>query len=131
MNGETQAGARGIAPEGWHIPSLSEWDKLINHLGGSEIAAGKMKSKGTTFWNDPNVGATNSSGFDGRGSGEKNESDNYVFMGKAALYWSSNNVGFDSTKASYMCLQSKTSSTRIIRWFKIMGYSIRCIKDAE
>jgi uncharacterized protein (TIGR02145 family) len=29
---------RGLAPDGWHIPSIKEWEKLINYLGGGEIA---------------------------------------------------------------------------------------------
>lgn len=42
---------RGLAPEGWHIPSASEWETLINYLGGSNEAARKMKDP-NTWWDD-------------------------------------------------------------------------------
>lgn len=32
-------------PPGWHLPSQSEWEILIEHLGGYNVAGGKMKSK--------------------------------------------------------------------------------------
>ena len=41
---------RGIAPEGWHVPSKEEWQSLIKELGGEEIAGEKLKSK--TGWTD-------------------------------------------------------------------------------
>lgn len=63
MNGSTSPGAQGIAPEGWHIPSLDEWQILTDYLGGNKIAGGKMKEKGTEHWSPPNEGATNSSGL--------------------------------------------------------------------
>ena len=35
---------RGLAPEGWHIPSKDEWTSLINFLGGDAAAGGKNES---------------------------------------------------------------------------------------
>jgi len=55
---------RGLAPAGWHVPSLAEWDILIEDcLGGHNVAGGKMKETGTMHWMDPNIGATNESRF--------------------------------------------------------------------
>jgi len=56
---------RGLAPEGWHIPSQVEWTSIINCLGGGNPggAGGKMKEAGYDHWVFPNAGATNSSGF--------------------------------------------------------------------
>lgn len=56
---------RNIAPEGWHIPDTTEWNELIDFLGGQEIAGGKMKMDGFDFWFEPNRSATNESGFNG------------------------------------------------------------------
>jgi uncharacterized protein (TIGR02145 family) len=61
--------SRGLAPLGWHIPVLSETQLLNNFLGGSTVAGGPLKAIGTTYWQSPNVGATNSTGFNGFGGG--------------------------------------------------------------
>ncbi len=37
--------SRGLAPNGYHIPSDAEWTILTDFLGGSDIAGKKMKSK--------------------------------------------------------------------------------------
>jgi uncharacterized protein (TIGR02145 family) len=37
--------SRGLAPQGYHIPSDAEWIMLTDFLGGSDIAGKKMKSK--------------------------------------------------------------------------------------
>ena len=43
---------RGLVPKGWHIPTDEEWDKLVDYLGGDEIAGRKLKSIGTrSRWN--------------------------------------------------------------------------------
>ena len=55
--------AKEVCPEGWHLPSDAEFEKLSNFLGGPDAAGGKLKEAGTTHWNSPNTGANNSSGF--------------------------------------------------------------------
>jgi len=54
---------RGIAPQGWHVPTLEEYAQLMIFLGNGLKAGGAMKEKGTKHWKFPNTGATNSSGF--------------------------------------------------------------------
>lgn len=59
---------QGLCPAGWHIPSSSDWQTLINYLGGEDVAGGKLKTTGTLqfgsgLWEVPNLGATNESGF--------------------------------------------------------------------
>jgi uncharacterized protein (TIGR02145 family) len=53
---------RGLAPQGWHVPSDAEWRTLTTYLG-EDSAGGKMKS--ITLWGSFNTGATSSSGFSG------------------------------------------------------------------
>lgn len=56
---------RGLAPQGWHIPSDAEWTTLETTLGGSSVAGGKMKEAGFVNWTAPNTAADNSSGWAG------------------------------------------------------------------
>ena len=76
---------RGIAPEGWRVATVEDWNSIIECLGGEEIAGGKMKYvqqynfqlviDSNNQWEAPNVGssifgeATNSSGLSLKASG--------------------------------------------------------------
>ncbi|RLD36404.1 MAG: hypothetical protein DRI74_09135, partial [Bacteroidetes bacterium] len=51
----------GLAPEGWRVPTVSDWNTLIDYLGGDEIASNAMKEVGSTHWGDP-YESSNSSG---------------------------------------------------------------------
>jgi uncharacterized protein (TIGR02145 family) len=37
---------RGLAPEGWHVPTDAEWTTLVSYLGDDKTAGTKMKSTG-------------------------------------------------------------------------------------
>ncbi|MDP4200024.1 MAG: FISUMP domain-containing protein [Bacteroidota bacterium] len=63
------SGVQGICPKGWHVPSASEWQQLIDFLGDSTTAGGALKAV-SPLWASPNSRATNSSGFTALPSGE-------------------------------------------------------------
>jgi len=65
----TQIMASGFCPEGWHVPTLAEWQTLIDFLGGDATAGGHLKSIEAIHWNAPNVDADDSVNFSGRGAG--------------------------------------------------------------
>ncbi len=127
MQQQTTAGVQGACPEGWHVPSLDDWYILINHLGGTSNAGGQMKQVGTSLWWSPNTGATNSSGFSGLPGGEL-EGSLYQFLGKYALFWTSNQSS-PSSKAKYFYLAYNNNEIKEMSWYKTLAYSIRCIKD--
>lgn len=118
--------SRNIAPAGWHIPSDAEWDVLVDYLGGSSVAGGKMKETGTTHWMLPNYGATNESGFTGMpGGGTNTRGWNINVYG---FWWSS--TEFNTTQAWYRYVYK--GDTEIVRTYnntKTSGYSVRCIRD--
>ena len=57
------AAAQTACPPGWHLPSVAEWNQLINYCGGDSIAGGKLKARGTKLWQNPNTGGTDEYGF--------------------------------------------------------------------
>ncbi len=135
---------RGLAPEGWHIPSVTEWDSIINLLGGEEIAGGKMKSK--EGWSN-NYNGTDESGFGGlpggcrliegdfvevKGFTNLNGSDEAGWWWSSSLYLDANydwklqawgidigggrrNIPWDDVGVSWMSQE--------------LGQSVRCVKD--
>lgn len=57
---------------GWRVPTSADFTTLANYLGGASVAGGKMKVAGTDYWNSPNTGDDNSSGFTALGGGRRN-----------------------------------------------------------
>ena len=121
----TTEGARGICPEGWHVPAASEWIVLREFLGDSLVAGGKMKETGYTHWAPPNTGATNSSGFTGLGAG--------VWTGMAQVFADlTTATGFWSSSA-HLTLALHNNSGDLVsaylgddQWFAV---SLRCLRD--
>jgi uncharacterized protein (TIGR02145 family) len=77
---------RGLAPAGWHVPSQNEMYNLTRCLGGETVAGGKMKSvtnlnPTALYWQAPNSGATNSSGFLGLPGGLRMQPQSFVLTG--------------------------------------------------
>ena len=117
---------RGLAPAGYHIPTEAEWTTLTNFLGGASIAGGKMKS--TTNWQNPNTGATNSSGFMGLPGGYRaTPNEDFNQLGVVGKFWSS--TGFDPSLASSLNLGNNSGEIYWILDSKGLGASVRCIKD--
>lgn len=116
--------SRGLAPEGWHIPSEVEWKQLIDFLGGDLIAGFKMKS--TTGWNveelDDKTIVTNESGFSGLPGG-RNTSTVFDEIGYNGYYWSST----DGT-----CYNLNSGGGKVTRTGDVdnhIGFSVRCVRN--
>jgi uncharacterized protein (TIGR02145 family) len=116
---------RGLAPAGWHIPSDKEWQKLVDYLGGKEAADGKMKS--TSYWESPNNGATNSSGFTGLPAGYRYYNGPFDNIGYFGYFWSS--TEYTTGTAWYSGLHYNNSDAGRNNVSKENGFSVRCVRD--
>jgi uncharacterized protein (TIGR02145 family) len=127
-NGYAVADPRGLIPGGYHIPSENEFQTLISCLGGNTLAGGALKETGLAHWNSPNLGATNSSGFTGVGSGRINNFNSEAFAFKAASYFLTTDVPF-SDYVRIMGIYTSSASSSVSNINKDSGLSIRLIKD--
>jgi uncharacterized protein (TIGR02145 family) len=119
---------RGLAPEGWHVPTDEEWNTLTKTLGGDEIAGGKMKEMGTEHWGSPNTGATNSSGFTALPGGLRFDVGDFVGIGNRAFWWSITESHPSSIMYRYVHLASGYLNKD--EWLGGQaGFSVRCVKD--
>jgi uncharacterized protein (TIGR02145 family) len=84
--------SRNIANTGWHVPTVSEIQTLVSYLGGDSVAGGKLKETGTAYWESPNTGADNSSGFNARGSGGRSYSGSFFDLKYVGYFWGTNTV---------------------------------------
>jgi uncharacterized protein (TIGR02145 family) len=119
---------RGLAPQGWHIPTDDEWTTLGTFLGGNTAAGGKMKTKGTTRWTSPNTSATNQSGYAGLPGGLRGDGGAFGLVGNYGLWWSAKENG--STRAWNRYLENANGNLVSGNYFyKHSGFSVRCLRD--
>jgi len=133
--------SRQLCPTGWHVPTDAEWSTLINAYdpnaqGGvnwSNVAGGPLKSTGvsqagTGYWNAPNTGATNVSGFSALPGGFitiMGVSNNTITTG---YYWTSSEV--NATTGYGRSLYSDPGAIiQTANFGKRTGMSVRCIRD--
>jgi uncharacterized protein (TIGR02145 family) len=114
-----------LAADGWHIPLGAELTTLRTYLGGSAVAGGPMKEIGETYWTG-NIGATNSSGFNGRGAGSR-EAGNFGGINGACRFWSVSEIG---ASAYALSINALNTSANYGAFPKTAGLSIRPIKDS-
>jgi uncharacterized protein (TIGR02145 family) len=119
--------SRHIAPTGWHVPSDSEWQTLVDYLGGDSVAGGRMKETGIKHWMSANSGATNESGFCGLPGGYRSFDSHYYFMGASASIWSSNENSPYFALIRVLDYNSPAASRFSV--YKSYGFSVRCVKD--
>jgi uncharacterized protein (TIGR02145 family) len=119
--------AKAACPPGWHLPSEAEWTDLITFLGGIRSSAGgKLKETRTAHWNSPNTGATNESGFSALPGG--NLEDGYFgSIGSYGFWWSATEIS--AASAFYQYLKYYNSDVVREGFFKVYGYSVRCVRD--
>jgi uncharacterized protein (TIGR02145 family) len=128
---------RGLAPAGWHVPSDAEWNILVtcidpsadttSNYSQSATAGGAMKETGTSHWNSPNAGATNTSGFTGLPGGFRNFNGSFDFIGRFGGWWSTMQNG--TTFASSRYIDYVGSSFTRFPYPEQGGWSVRCVRN--
>jgi uncharacterized protein (TIGR02145 family) len=115
--------ARGICPEGWHIPDTTEWKMLYTAMGESSYA---MQAKGFEKWPD----ATDEFGFSAYPLCD-NVFDRSCNDGSAAYFWSATEyneffASYWNLRANNAAINSNSKSDNA----KNGGAAVRCIKDS-
>lgn len=135
------SGVKGVCPTGWHIPSDEEW-KMLEGAADSQYgypdaiwddsgwrgtdAGGNLKETGTTYWNTPNAGATNNTGFSALPGGRRTSYATFQGVAEFANFWSATE---DYNNVSRRNLGYQESDIFRNTYSKSYGASVRCIKD--
>jgi uncharacterized protein (TIGR02145 family) len=129
---------RGLAPQGWRIPTEGDWNRLAKFIDPgadttcryciqSSSAGGAMKS--TTGWNAPNTGATNSSGFAGLPGGYRYDDGAFDYVGIFGVWWSAGE--FDASFAWLRYLDYDGANVYRTNFNKAGGFSVRVVRDTS
>jgi uncharacterized protein (TIGR02145 family) len=139
-NGYAVIDPRGLSPEGYHIPTDSDFYTLMTYLspggtGAVNTAGGKLKEAGFNHWFPNNLGATNSSGWTGLPGGG-NEDGAFTGLGLHGAFWTTTPYfPTNVTDALYYWELYNWNTLTISELFEQKGYykrnghSIRLIKD--
>lgn len=119
---------RGLAPEGWHIPTRDEWMKLTDNFGGTLGAGVWMKSK--TGWVN-NGNGRDLSGFNGLPGGYRSVLGEFRQIGEVGYWWSCTETNWKSAalNAEYVSLSDSNNELYDYHRHQGEGMSVRCIKD--
>jgi uncharacterized protein (TIGR02145 family) len=127
---------RGLAPEGWHIPSASDWSRLIRHVDSTadttcvlcrpSLTAGAAL-KNTSGWLFQVGIVTNSSGFTALPGGIRSYEGVFLGAGEGTTWWSSGQ--FDALNGWYRNLTNSNNSIGYYQNTKTTGFSVRVVKD--
>ena len=89
---------QGVCPDGWHLPSLEEWDALVEFVGGDFVAGAELRS--INGWSYSKVDGSDTYGFRALPGGHRRGSiaweldvDAYTFTDMSgALFWVSSEI---------------------------------------
>jgi uncharacterized protein (TIGR02145 family) len=86
-----------------------------------------MKSVGTAYWNSPNTGATNESGFSALPGGHRTSYGSFNFIRTNPFFWSA--TEYENFFAWYRSLNVNDGDVKRRFTYKSSGASVRCLRD--
>lgn len=141
------SGVQGVCPAGWHLPSDSEWEQLIDYLadngyncdgttGGGGDKVGKAMAGSGGWESSSNAGAPgnsdfpeyrNKSGFTALPGGYRDSDGTFGNMGISGFWWSTSEPENDT--AWFRSMNYNNISVVRGSSSKELGYSVRCVRD--
>lgn len=113
---------RGLAPDGWHIPTSEEFGELSSSILEN---SNSLKSVGEGVGNGS---GTNASGFSAKLSGYRGGDSNFGFLGFGGLFWSSTEYNGGSN-AYYMYLNGSDCLIGLNGYSEAFGFSVRLVRN--
>ncbi len=121
--------AEKACPDGWHLPSNSDWKQLKNAVGGENI--GSQLAVRADLWNDGALERNTSfgkSGFSVLPAGSFDEKT-YANFGSFAYFWSATVYEYYESNAYFRYIYYNYSGVVSNYSNKSDGFSVRCVKD--
>lgn len=123
MQYTTSEGVKGLCPDGWHLPTDTEWCILEQEVDPSIVCD-------ATFWRGNDGGTLlkvgGNSGFEGQLAGYMFTTGTSLQMGQFGYFWTSSQ--WDDSRAVYRGLGNDFTTVKRYNYSKGYGLSVRCIK---
>lgn len=121
--------AENACPDGWHLPTNSDWKQLKNAISGDNV--GSQLATRPDLWNDGTLERNSSfgkSGFSVLPAGSF-DGKTYGNFGSFAYFWSASEYEYYSGNAYYRYIYYNYSGVVSNYSSKGDGFSVRCVKD--
>ena len=115
-----------LCPAGWHVPTLVEWDEMLDLFGGASIASSAVRAPS---WSS----GTNESGLSLLPGGFRSSYPNpFALAGNGGYYWTSSEA-FASNEAWDKYMYTPVNSMEVAQSSMPFeqALSVRCIEDSE
>ena len=116
---------KGICPDGWHLPTIEEFNMLLDAAGGKSSAGYALKS--TEGWREGT--SSNETGFNALPAGQRNQNEVYTDTTSVAHFWSATES--DASNSSYMNIYASSNQGYTGYYYKNMQQSVRCVQDED
>lgn len=113
---------RGLAPKGWHVPTVEEM-KIVIETVANHSSALKAKGQG-----EGTGSGTNASGFSALLAGCRSFGSGFAELDRFARFWSSSEF-HDREYAYHMFMNNFCGGIAVEHRNKDFGFSVRCIQD--
>lgn len=113
---------RNLAPKGWRIPNVKDWDILFNQLGGKSVAGKKLKSK--FGWAD-NGSGTDEFEFNAIPTGWRDSQNEFSNENGLTMFWINSQNNYQFVVFDYALDELDINPCDTINY----GFSVRCIKE--
>lgn len=123
----------GIQEAGWRVPTRVDCHLLRDTIGTYFTAGGFLKEIGITHWDTPNTGATDTYGYQARGSGNRFvDSDDlptngFANMGVYDDFWTTDEFNVTDGLSQYMAFDTAWYYDYVHE--KFGGMAVRCVRD--
>lgn len=130
------ATVQGICPEGWHLPSNSEWQTLFSYVSnevGSDHVGTALKTASGWYLQTGDVADMDAYGFSALPAGGGFGNGSFSDSGYGTLFWSSSEDSSDyayfMVLGSVMVLGSGYEDARLDTSHKFDAFSVRCLQN--
>ena len=122
--------AMEVCPDGWHLPTNSEWENLFAAVDEFGNAGALLKSE--SGWVNGGNG-TDASGFAALPAGLSYSDGRSYYAGDYAHFWSASQSEDEDAGdyAYYVLLYSSHRYVNLSNYFKTYGYSVRCLQNSN
>jgi uncharacterized protein (TIGR02145 family)/prepilin-type N-terminal cleavage/methylation domain-containing protein len=137
MQYSTSNGSQGICPEGWYIPTDTDWHQLESYLAEETCSPSRIDDQHSPGQcipagqkiRDDDFGGNNDSGFTAILAGYTWSSGYFPFLEERTYFWSS--TSYDSNHS--FCRFFKNDNNGVHRFVNYIngGMSVRCIQESD